>query len=243
MPSGLASRPTITNCELGFRPQLWVPLLKGYTGVAGNANADAASGPRIVLTEEYPRRAIILLVLSFACEDSPKGPTYGTKIFKRGVRGLLLIRAWQCTRPAVGNDPARQLAGTNLSRQILFSNIRRIDLLVPGFRVMNAMTAPAVRRSKNGNIPYRRREQHHSPRQSAVRFRGEIFASQQELADLVAKWPANRLIEVWNSIPGLTPVKRFTDRKSSSGKRFRAWAAPRLRRQRQTDARAKKRRQ
>ena len=29
------------------------------------------------------------------------------------------------------------------------------------------------------------------------------------------KWPANRLIEVWNGIPGLTPVKKFTDRKSA----------------------------
>src|SRR5258708_18288662 len=46
-------------------------------------------------------------------------------------------------------------------------------------------------------------------------FEGEIFASQQELADLAAKWPANRLIEVWNGIPGLTPVKKFTDRKSA----------------------------
>ena len=46
-------------------------------------------------------------------------------------------------------------------------------------------------------------------------FEGEIFASQQELADLAAKWPANRLIEVWNGVPGLTPVKKFTDRKSA----------------------------
>ena len=46
-------------------------------------------------------------------------------------------------------------------------------------------------------------------------FEGEIFASQTELADLAAKWPANRLIEVWNGIPGLTPVKKFTDRKSA----------------------------
>src|ERR1700680_2387581 len=46
-------------------------------------------------------------------------------------------------------------------------------------------------------------------------FEGEIFANQKELADLAAKWPANRLTEVWNGIPGLTPVKKFTDRKSA----------------------------
>jgi hypothetical protein len=34
-------------------------------------------------------------------------------------------------------------------------------------------------------------------------FEGEIFASEQELAGLAAKWPANRLVEVWNGIPAL----------------------------------------
>src|ERR1700686_4596333 len=53
-------------------------------------------------------------------------------------------------------------------------------------------------------------------------FEGEIFASQKELADLAAKWPANRLIEVWNGIPGLTPVKKFTDRKSAVARIWKA---------------------
>jgi hypothetical protein len=44
---------------------------------------------------------------------------------------------------------------------------------------------------------------------------GETFNSQQELAELAASWPAGRLVEIWNSIPGLTPVKKFTDRKSA----------------------------
>jgi hypothetical protein len=53
-------------------------------------------------------------------------------------------------------------------------------------------------------------------------FEGEIFASQQELADLATKWPVNRLVEVWNSIPGLTPVKKFKDRKSAVGRIWKA---------------------
>jgi hypothetical protein len=53
-------------------------------------------------------------------------------------------------------------------------------------------------------------------------FEGEIFASQQELASLVANWPANRLIEVWNGIPGLTPVKKFTNRKSAVSRIWKA---------------------
>jgi Protein of unknown function (DUF3489) len=51
---------------------------------------------------------------------------------------------------------------------------------------------------------------------------GETFGTQQELASLVAEWPANRLIEVWNGIPGLTPVKKFTDRKSAVARIWKA---------------------
>jgi hypothetical protein len=51
---------------------------------------------------------------------------------------------------------------------------------------------------------------------------GDSFSSQQELASLVAEWPAARLIEVWNGIPGLTPVKKFTDRKSGVARIWKA---------------------
>jgi hypothetical protein len=51
---------------------------------------------------------------------------------------------------------------------------------------------------------------------------GETFASQKELASLVANWPANRLIEVWNVIPDLTPVKKFTDWKSAVSRIWKA---------------------
>jgi Protein of unknown function (DUF3489) len=43
----------------------------------------------------------------------------------------------------------------------------------------------------------------------------DTFTSQQELAELAAQWPAERLLAIWNSLPGVTPVKRFTDRKSA----------------------------
>jgi len=51
---------------------------------------------------------------------------------------------------------------------------------------------------------------------------GETFSTQQELASLVAEWPADRLIEIWNGIPGLTPVKKFTDRKSAVSRIWKA---------------------
>ena len=45
-------------------------------------------------------------------------------------------------------------------------------------------------------------------------------SSQQELAKLVAGWPAERLVAVWNSLPGVEPVKRF---KSSNAAAGRMW--------------------
>ena len=53
-----------------------------------------------------------------------------------------------------------------------------------------------------------------SPREAAG-TQGESFSSQQKLVALAANWPGNRRIEVWNAISGLTPVKKFTDRKSA----------------------------
>jgi hypothetical protein len=44
----------------------------------------------------------------------------------------------------------------------------------------------------------------------------DSFTSQQELAELAASWPAERLLAVWNSLPGVTPVKRFTDRQTAA---------------------------
>ena len=32
---------------------------------------------------------------------------------------------------------------------------------------------------------------------------------------MAAQWPADRLLAVWNSLPGVTPVKKFTDRKTA----------------------------
>jgi len=44
----------------------------------------------------------------------------------------------------------------------------------------------------------------------------EQFTSEKELAHLAADWPSSRLVDIWNRMPGLTPVKRFTSRASDS---------------------------
>jgi hypothetical protein len=58
----------------------------------------------------------------------------------------------------------------------------------------------------------------------------EYFGSQEELEQLAASWsPAgtrgrgsSKLLELWNSLPGVTPVKKFTDRKTALARIWRA---------------------
>jgi len=50
----------------------------------------------------------------------------------------------------------------------------------------------------------------------------ERFCSQRELAGLAARWPAIRLVAVWNSLPGVAPLKRFTDRKTAVARIWKA---------------------
>ncbi len=48
------------------------------------------------------------------------------------------------------------------------------------------------------------------------------FDSQATLAKVSADWPISRFIEIWNGIPGQSPVKKFQDRKKAVA---RVWAA------------------
>jgi hypothetical protein len=38
------------------------------------------------------------------------------------------------------------------------------------------------------------------------------FGSVAELAKLAKDWPSGRLVDIWNSLPGVKPVKKFTSR-------------------------------
>jgi len=43
----------------------------------------------------------------------------------------------------------------------------------------------------------------------------ERFASADALAGLAANWPSARLVGIWNSLPGATPVRKFKDRQTA----------------------------
>jgi hypothetical protein len=50
----------------------------------------------------------------------------------------------------------------------------------------------------------------------------ERFRNEAGLAKLAADWPASRLVDIWNSLPGATPVKKFKDRATAVSRIWRA---------------------
>ena len=49
-----------------------------------------------------------------------------------------------------------------------------------------------------------------------------IFTTEDGLSELASAWPGGRLVEIWNSLTGVTPVKKFTDRKSAIARIWKA---------------------
>jgi hypothetical protein len=47
------------------------------------------------------------------------------------------------------------------------------------------------------------------------------FATAEEFAALAVAWQTSRLIDIWNGMPGVTPVKKFKDRATATS---RIWA-------------------
>jgi hypothetical protein len=48
------------------------------------------------------------------------------------------------------------------------------------------------------------------------------FTNEKQLAAVAAHWPSRRLVEVWNSLPGVRKVAKFTDRQTSVRRIWRA---------------------
>jgi hypothetical protein len=47
-------------------------------------------------------------------------------------------------------------------------------------------------------------------------------APNAQLAKLAADWPAARLVEIWNSLPGETQVRKFKDRATAASRIWKA---------------------
>jgi len=53
----------------------------------------------------------------------------------------------------------------------------------------------------------------------------ERFRNEAGLSKLAADWPASRLVEIWNSLPGVTPLKKFKDRQTAVARIWKALEA------------------
>ncbi len=52
------------------------------------------------------------------------------------------------------------------------------------------------------------------------------FRVESELAEISAQWPLTMFVGIWNQLPGVTPVRKFTDRLPPSnefGRPFSNW--------------------
>ena len=48
------------------------------------------------------------------------------------------------------------------------------------------------------------------------------FATEAALGKLAAEWPTARLVEIWNSLPGVPPVSKFKDRNTAVARIWKA---------------------
>jgi hypothetical protein len=53
-----------------------------------------------------------------------------------------------------------------------------------------------------------------------------MFHNPEELAAMAAEWPMARLVAIWNNLPGVVPVNRFTDRPTAVRRIWNAVQVP-----------------
>jgi hypothetical protein len=63
---------------------------------------------------------------------------------------------------------------------------------------------------------------HASAKEAEAVPNSERFSNEAALATLAGGWPAARLVEIWNSLPGETPVKKFKDRATAVNRIWKA---------------------
>jgi hypothetical protein len=51
------------------------------------------------------------------------------------------------------------------------------------------------------------------------------FTSQEELETIAADWPSSRLVDIWNKLPGNTPVNKFANRQTAIRRIWKALEA------------------
>jgi len=63
----------------------------------------------------------------------------------------------------------------------------------------------------------------HATQKQAQTVEGaEHFRNEASLAKLAGNWPTARLVEIWNTLPGVSPVKKFKDRPTGVSRIWKA---------------------
>jgi len=63
---------------------------------------------------------------------------------------------------------------------------------------------------------------HATLKEAKAVLNAELFQDEESLGKLAAIWPTSRLAEIWNSLPGASPVRKFTDRKTGVSRIWKA---------------------
>jgi hypothetical protein len=65
-------------------------------------------------------------------------------------------------------------------------------------------------------------EAYPSRARNSPRLDGIVFTNERELSAVTEGWPSKRWVEIWNKLPGVSPVRKFTDRKTAIRRIWRA---------------------
>jgi hypothetical protein len=116
-----------------------------------------------------------------------------------------------------------------LSQTVALLQSRRIPLLVLTTRVMNVIVtvsrAKEIAYMKTFTIDHDNNITVFASKKEAAAASStpfDPFTDQAEFAELAAAWPANRLVEIWNGIPGVIAVTKFTNRKIATERIWKA---------------------
>jgi hypothetical protein len=61
-----------------------------------------------------------------------------------------------------------------------------------------------------------------SKKEAAAASATDAFTNQDEFAELTAEWPMQRLVGIWNGLPGVNPISKFTSRKIAVDRLWKA---------------------
>src|SRR5215469_10413508 len=105
--------------------------------------------------------------------------------------------------------PANTIAGRSP-----YSNCRIIALLFKQIRVIDVPDSGdhRVRRLKMKTLTIDGNSRilvFASKKEAAAASVTETFANQDEFGELTAEWPMQRMVGIWNGLPGMNPISKF----------------------------------